>query len=99
MFAPVATGNSAKAGKPGFGRLNADGSFVVSTYGNEDGVVVGKHWVTIMRDVQISNPDAPSAGTTSSMPFERYAIPEQKSAVAGQENVINIELTSAMLSQ
>ncbi len=98
MFAPIAQGASAKAGKPGFGKLNADGTYVISTYGSEDGAVVGKHWVSIMRNLQVAGPDQP-AEEASSMPFEQFAVPEQKTVVAGEENKIDIALTSAMLSE
>ena len=49
MFAPVAKQGTNKAGKPGFGQLNDDGTYTLSTYGADDGAVVGTHWVTIIR--------------------------------------------------
>ncbi len=97
MFAPIAQGNTAKAGKPGFGQLNADGTFVISTYSDGDGAVVGMHWVSIMRNLQITGPDQP-APEPSSMPFERYNLPKQQTVSAEQENKLDIALTSAMLT-
>lgn len=45
-FAPIGTGKL-DAGKSGLGNAQADGTFTVSTYGNEDGAVVGKHHVMV----------------------------------------------------
>jgi hypothetical protein len=97
MFSPTAQGQNAKAGKPGFGTLGPDGSFVISTYGNEDGAVVGKHWVSVMRNLKVGDSEQPSTEKPE-MPFERMTFPQQQTVVAGQENQIDIALTSAMLS-
>jgi hypothetical protein len=97
MFAPIAQGQNAKAGKPGFGALGPDGSFVISTYGVEDGAVVGNHWVSVMRNLKIGDSEQPSTEKPG-MPFERVTFPQQQTVVAGQENQVDIALTSAMLS-
>lgn len=47
FFEPLAQGNSALAGKQGIGRAGTDGTFQVSTYGRNDGAVVGKHRVRV----------------------------------------------------
>jgi hypothetical protein len=41
---------SAEVGKPGFAFADKDGKFVLSTYGEGDGAVVGKHTVTAVPD-------------------------------------------------
>lgn len=98
MFAPVASGSSAKAGKPGYGTLNVDGTFVVSTYGKEDGAVVGTHWVTVVQTIVPDNSNA-TPDTAESVKFKRYKFPQQQTVAAGAENKIDIALTSAMLSE
>ena len=98
LFAPVASGETAKAGKPGFGPLNADGTFVVSTYGKEDGAVVGSHWVTVIQTILPDNSNA-TPDTAESVKFKRYKFPQQQTVAAGAENKIDIALTSAMLSE
>ena len=98
MFAPVANGGSAKVGKPGFGQLNADGTFVVSTYGKEDGAVVGTHWVTVVQTIVPDNSNA-TPDTAESVKFKRYKFPQQQTVASGAENKIDIALTSAMLSE
>jgi len=47
FFAPKMTGRSAEVGKPGFSWTGEDGRFVLSTYGNEDGAVIGSHVVRV----------------------------------------------------
>jgi hypothetical protein len=97
MFAPIAEGQNAKAGKPGFGALGPDGSFVISTYGVEDGAVIGKHWVSVMRNLKVGDSEKPSTKKPE-MPFERVTFPQQQTVVAGQENQIDIALKSTMIS-
>lgn len=47
FFEPKQTGESAKVGKTGMGRIDDQGRFTISTYGTEDGAVVGKHSVKV----------------------------------------------------
>lgn len=46
-FTPKKTGQSAEVGKPGFSWTGEDGRFVLSTYGDGDGAVVGSHVVRV----------------------------------------------------
>lgn len=62
FFAPLqsAEGKGANTGKQGIGRTDAFGEFVVSTYGDNDGAVVGKHRITVQTPPSCpcaSNPD------------------------------------------
>lgn len=45
-FAPQAK-SGIESGKSGWGTAQADGTFVISTYGDEDGAVVGTHRVLV----------------------------------------------------
>ncbi len=47
FFEPLAEGESAVVGKPAMGITDAVGSFQLSTYGDGDGAVVGKHRVRV----------------------------------------------------
>ncbi len=47
FFAPTTSGKSAEVGKPAFSWTGEDGRFILSTYGNEDGAVVGTHVVRV----------------------------------------------------
>lgn len=46
-FAPMTSGKNAIVGKPGFSWTDENGRFVLSTYGSQDGAVVGKHVVRV----------------------------------------------------
>ena len=52
-FEPLITGKSAKVGKQAFAFTNVDGGFVLSTYGKDDGAVVGKHRVRVGGDSSV----------------------------------------------
>jgi hypothetical protein len=53
FFEPLSQSKSALVGKQGIGHADGDGKFVISTYGNQDGAVIGKHRVRVAppRDV------------------------------------------------
>ncbi len=46
-FEPMTTERSAFVGQQGFGLTDANGTFQISTYGTNDGAVVGKHFVRV----------------------------------------------------
>jgi hypothetical protein len=52
-FEPLAGegGNNAIVGKPGFAIADENGNFTISTYGTEDGAVIGKHRVRVDKPV------------------------------------------------
>ncbi len=93
MFAPIARGETRNSGKPAFGPLEPDGSFKLTTYSDNDGAVVGEHWVTIIR----LDPETPNGGGASPkaphLPFDRLAVPKKVNVIAGQQNHIAIALT------
>lgn len=53
LFSPLANGKSALVGKQGYGTTDDKGNFVLSTYGKQDGAVIGKH------SVIVANPEVP----------------------------------------
>jgi len=85
MFSPVAHGDNLNPGKPAFGMLRLDGSYVLTTYADNDGAVVGKHWVTV-----INSEDNMPRGVPE---FARVTAPEQRTVLGGMDNQIDIELT------
>jgi hypothetical protein len=48
-FEPIQEGKAGLVGKGGFAIARPDGTFTISTYGTEDGAVVGKHRVRVGR--------------------------------------------------
>ena len=49
FFEPLETGKSAIVGKQGLATADQNGKFVISTYGENDGAVIGKHRVRVDR--------------------------------------------------
>ena len=49
FFEPLMEGNRALVGKQGFAIAGEDGSFTISSYGTNDGAVIGKHRVRVGR--------------------------------------------------
>jgi hypothetical protein len=96
MFAPTAQEGNSNPGKPAFGAIQPDGSFKLSTYDDGDGAVVGVHWVTIYRGDGIT----PAGSTAKSIPvFDRVTVPQTKTVVAGQDNRVEIQLTSQEIAK
>ena len=93
MFAPIARGDGLDAGKPAFGNLQPDGSFVLSTYQDNDGAIAGDHWVTIFGPKQGADGTVPG-GSTDLPAFGRYTVRQKQSVVADQENRIDILIRS-----
>ncbi|MCA9072207.1 MAG: hypothetical protein KDA84_24945 [Planctomycetaceae bacterium] len=57
IFEPIADGKSANSGKAGRAEVQADGTFLLSTYGNEDGAVIGMHRVKVLAADDLKYPD------------------------------------------
>ena len=84
---PVPEDAKAKAGKPAFGRIK-DGQFVLSTYGNGDGAVIGKHQVLLLEGRQPDEEDGES-GKSSKHHCEIAPDSQTVEIVAG-ENVLKL---------
>jgi hypothetical protein len=96
IFSPIAASAGTKptqTGKSGVGNVGNDGSFTLSTYGNGDGAVVGKHRVTYSAPaVEI---DEAQHKEDSKPPVSPYAglVPKDKEVeVKPGSNTIDIEL-------
>ena len=95
MFAPITSSAGQEAGKAALGLLQPDGSYVLTTYEYGDGAVVGEHWVSILRLNTETPPVTPaSQGGARVTTFRRLAIRQRQTVVAGQDNQIDIHLTS-----
>jgi len=76
-------------GKPATGEVKDDGTFVLSTYGKEDGAVVGKHRVMYMPAIA----GAQSYGEKPKpSPYARLAPKEKEVDIKPGSNEISIEL-------
>jgi hypothetical protein len=100
MFAPVAKQGELNSGKPAFGIIDAEGHFTLSTYGDQDGAVVGEHSATVI-NVPTSTPSATTqTPVAQNVPnFRRVLVPGKFTVVAGQDNQFDIRLTSSEIAQ
>jgi len=94
MFAPVEAADNPNPGKPAFGRLQADGSYVLSTYAENDGAIVGEHWATIISTASKPQETLANNPPRNVLRFSRLTVPQQFRVVAGQENQFDIKLTA-----
>lgn len=94
MFRPIATGDNKIVGHSAMGQIQEDGTFVLTTYEEGDGAVVGVHHPVVMENRQEDDENSahptkpgPKIGviTLDKLTFE---------VVAGQENEFTIELDS-----
>jgi hypothetical protein len=92
MFTPVAKEGELNPGKPAFGRIGPDGTFVLSTYGNEDGAIVGEHGVTVVNM-------ADKSVDSGAFKFSRVTLPRKYVVVPGKENEIDINITKVEVAQ
>lgn len=83
-------------GRGASGTLNPDGSFILTTYGNEDGAIVGKHKVAVVPLQSESESNEPPPGYVP-VP-SRYQNPVSSGlevdVKSGEENVFDLELKS-----
>lgn len=91
---PIAAveGKSGITGKPASGAVGEDGTFVLSTYGENDGAVVGKHQITFMPLTvgAESYTDKPAAS-----PYLGLVPKEKEVEIKAGPNDITIELISS----
>lgn len=92
-FEPVAAAGSAQGGRPAFGAIQPDGTFVLSTYGDGDGAIVGEHRVTLFGR-------STDESVKQKAPFEILRLVGARFQVeAGKTNEIPIQLTASVVRQ
>jgi len=85
---PIPKNATAEAGKSAFGRIK-DGQFVLSTYGNGDGAVVGKHQVLLLEGRQ---PDEEDDKPSKSGKHHCEIAPESQTVeIFAGENVLELK--------
>jgi hypothetical protein len=89
-----------ETGRPGTAEIKNDGTFVVSTYGTDDGAVIGTHRLMYMPpstatpSVESPSGDSPEhdQGATAKSPYAGLVPQEPEVEVKAGGNEINIEL-------
>jgi hypothetical protein len=89
-FEPLKSGKSALIGKQGFALTDENGKFSVSTYGESDGAVVGKHLVRVGRSESSSECNCVLAAEVPLLEVE---------VKSGEANEFSFALAKATLQQ
>jgi hypothetical protein len=72
------------------GRVAKDGSFRLSTYGNDDGAPIGKYHLTVLRSPPEDESQEDSAMAARMAPYSDPKRPVQVVEVSAQENVLPV---------
>ncbi len=94
QFSPVSADATKSAGKPASGNVNDDGTFTLSTYGNDDGAVLGKHTVTYTPPTNEAAA-APSEGgheQEAKSPYDGLSPKQKEVEVKEGKNDVTIDL-------
>jgi hypothetical protein len=94
MFEPLASGEDKLVGKPAYAEIQPDGSFVLSTFGDGDGAVVGKHHPVVFGNRVEEDPDSPNRGRTGPNIGVIRMEDVTLEVVAGQQNEFTVEVRS-----
>jgi len=102
----VPQGDSTITGKPAQGEVQPDGTFVLTTYDEGDGAVVGRHRVyyappesletSETEELDANGEPKPKKSTSSKIPFANAGFAEEMfvEVTADGENMFNFELTT-----
>jgi hypothetical protein len=106
-FAPIAAEKGNEPGKSASGGVNSDGTYVLSTYADKDGAVIGKHRVIYLAASAAAaagaNPDDPASGHSDETaaanpappsPFQGLIPKAAEVEVKSGSNTIDIELVA-----
>lgn len=88
LFEPIANDKQANSGKAAMGEVSEDGTFVLSTYGNGDGAVVGRHRVKVLGANPRHYPDFSCECATNDID-----VVMEVEVAEGEENSFEIVLT------
>ncbi len=88
QLSPIASVSTGKAGKAAGGEIK-DGQFVLTTYGKDDGAVIGKHKVRLLEPFQAEDGDV-GAGQVTKHHCEIAPESQTVEIVAGQ-NVLELK--------
>jgi len=89
MFEPIALGKNKILGKAAIGQIQQDGSFVLTTYKEGDGALIGPHHPVVLenREEDKNSPRGPKIGVVRMTDTTLEVI-------EGKDNVFTIEMNS-----
>ena len=92
-FVTFQSGGKGPAGKPASGSVGADGTFKLSTYGDGDGAVIGKHKLNYAPPVVAIDEKTHSEDSKPVVgPYDGLAPSKADAEVKAGDNKIDIEL-------
>lgn len=94
-FEPLKEGKEAKVGKQGIGYADENGEFIVTTYDEHDGAVVGKHRVRVGKPLGEEAKGFVKCDCALSEEIDVMNV----EVVAGKENMFDIDLKPATPAQ
>ena len=94
QFSPMATADPLDAGRSAVGFINADGTYQLSTYGKNDGAVIGTHRVIISSKTREEQSVQAEAAKDKYPDFDLLRVPDLRVDVQEGDNEINIPLSS-----
>ena len=96
MFQPFAEGEEKRVGKMAVAQIQSDGTFVLTTYEEGDGAVVGKHRPVITGNRKLDPDEAadPNRPNIEGPDIGTYQLDQVCEVIAGQENEFTIEFSS-----
>lgn len=92
MLTPVSEGESEMPGKGAAARVQEDGSFVLTTYEEGDGAILGKHIVSYNAPISTDTAPAGAHGGPPQSPYAGAKPKEPEVEITSGENELTIEL-------
>ena len=94
MFEPIASGDNKIVGKSAFGQIQQDGSFVLTTYKDGDGALIGSHHPVVFENRQEDDENSPHPTVPGPNIGIVRMVNTTLEVVAGEDNVFTIEMDS-----
>lgn len=92
MLTPIATGDSKLPGKGAAGRVQKDGSFVLTTYEEGDGAIIGKHSLSYIPPTATEGAANAKPGTVFKSPYSGVKPKKPEVEITSGDNTLTVEL-------
>lgn len=92
MLTPIATGDSKMPGKGAAGRVQEDGSFVLMTYEQGDGAIIGKHSLAYVPPTVTEGAANATPGTVFKSPYSGAQPKKSEVEITSGDNMLTVEL-------
>lgn len=93
MLSPISDGDSQLTGKGAAGPVQEDGSFVLTTYEEGDGAILGKHRLAYAAPMTAQAAPAGAHGGPARSPYYGAKPKTTEVEITSSDNVLEVELT------